>query len=94
MTINIELKPDEERELRERARTSGRDISEYVQQVLTEHIRSGRGPETASKTFDEILAPIREGWRQSGMTEDEITALFEETRDEVRKERRAPRETP
>jgi hypothetical protein len=53
MTINIELKPDEERELRERARTSGRDISEYVQQVLTEHIRSGRGPETASKTFDE-----------------------------------------
>jgi hypothetical protein len=49
---------------------------------------------TPSKTFDEILAPIREGWRQSGMAEDEITALFEETRDEVRKERRARKETP
>jgi hypothetical protein len=94
MTINIELKPDEERALRERARTSGREISEYVHQVLTEHIRSGQSLATPSKTFDEILAPIREGWRQSGMAEDEITALFEETRDEVRKERRARKETP
>ena len=94
MTINIELEPEEERELRERARTIGRDISEYVHQVLTEHIRSGQSLETRSKTCDEILAPIREGWRQSGMTEDEITALFEETRDEVRKERRARKETP
>jgi hypothetical protein len=89
MTIKIELEPDEERALRERARTSGRDLSDYVHQVLAEHLRSGRGLETASKTFDEVLAPIREGWRQSGMTEDEITALFEETRDEVRKERQA-----
>jgi hypothetical protein len=48
----------------------------------------------ASRTFDEILAPIREGWQQSGMTEDEITALFQETRDEVRQERRAQKETP
>jgi hypothetical protein len=28
------------------------------------------------------------------MTEEEITALFEQTRDEVRKERRARKETP
>ena len=28
------------------------------------------------KTFEEILAPIWEGWRQSGMTEDEIDDLF------------------
>jgi hypothetical protein len=94
MTINIELEPDEERELRERARTTGREISEYVHQVLAEHLRSGQSLEGASKTFDEVLAPIREGWQQSGMTEDEITALFEETRDEVRKERRTRKETP
>jgi hypothetical protein len=94
MTIKIELRPDEERELRELARASGRDVSEYVHQVLTEHLRSGRSPEAASKTFDEILAPIREGWQQSGMSEDEITALFEETRDEVRQERRTRKETP
>ncbi len=94
MTIKIELKTDEERELRQRAQASGRDISEYVYQVLTEHIRSGQSSEAAPKTLDEILAPIREGWQQSGMTEAEITALFEGTRDEVRKERRARKETP
>ena len=89
MTISIELRPEEERALLERARKSGRDISQYVHQVLAEHIRSGQGSEAASKTFDEILAPVREGWRQGGMSEEEITALFEETRDEVRRERRA-----
>ena len=94
MTINIELRPEEERALLERARKSGRDISQYVHQVLAEHIRSGQSPETASKTFHEILAPVREGWQQGGMGEDEINALFEETRDEVRKERRPRKETP
>jgi hypothetical protein len=32
MTINIELRPDEERALRERARQSGRDVSELVKE--------------------------------------------------------------
>ncbi len=94
MTITIELRPDEEQMLRERARTSGRELPEYVHHVLEEHIRSVSHPEAAPKTFDQILAPIREGWQQSGMTEEEITALFEETRDEVRKERRARKEAP
>jgi hypothetical protein len=94
MTISIDLRPDEEQALRERARTSGRELPEYVQHVLKEHIRSVPRPEAALKTFDEILAPVREGWQQSGMTEEEITALFEETRDEVRKERRARKEMP
>jgi hypothetical protein len=93
MTILVEVRPEEERELRERARTSGRELPEYVQQVLEEHIRPSPDSAMASKTFDQILAPVREGWHRSGMTEEEITALFEETRDEVRKERRARRET-
>jgi hypothetical protein len=93
MTILIELHPDEEQELRERARTSGRELPEYVRQVLKEHMRSIPGPATTSNTFDQILAPVREGWQQSGMNEEEITALFEATRDEVRKERRARKGT-
>jgi hypothetical protein len=94
MTITIELRPEEEQMLRERARKSGQELPEYVHQLLEQHIRSSPHPEAPPKTFDQILAPIREGWQQSGMTEEEITALFEETRDEVRKERRARREAP
>lgn len=44
MAINIELRPDEERALSERARGSGRDVTEYVHQVLQDHIRAtGQG---------------------------------------------------
>ena len=39
MTINIELGPEEERALLERARISGRDLAGYVRRILQEHIR-------------------------------------------------------
>ena len=40
MIINIELRPEEELALLERARTSGRDLAGYVHQILHEHIHT------------------------------------------------------
>jgi hypothetical protein len=40
MTINIELQPEEERALLERAQVSGRDLGGYVHQILQEHLRA------------------------------------------------------
>jgi hypothetical protein len=40
MTIHIELKPDEERALIERARQSGHELSDYIHQVIQAHILS------------------------------------------------------
>jgi hypothetical protein len=40
MTIHIELKPEEERVLIERARLSGRDPVQYAQQIIRDHIVS------------------------------------------------------
>jgi hypothetical protein len=40
MTINLELRPEEERALLERARVSGRDLASYVRQVLEQHLRT------------------------------------------------------
>ncbi len=48
MAINIELRPDEERALAERARGSGRDVTEYVHQVLQDHIRATGQDECAA----------------------------------------------
>jgi hypothetical protein len=48
MTINIELKPDEERALLERARVSGRDLAGYVHQILEQHLRAPE-PESGSE---------------------------------------------
>jgi hypothetical protein len=93
MTITIELRPEEERMLRERARKSGQELPEYVHRLLEEHIRSAPHPEAAPKTFDQILTPTREGWQQSGMTDEEIDDLFQQELQEVRRERRQRKQT-
>ena len=79
MTITIELRPDEERVLRERAHQSGRDVSEYIHLVLKDHIEG-------SKTFAQILAPVWEGFRQGGMTEDQAAEFLEEELRAARRE--------
>jgi hypothetical protein len=40
----------------------------------------------SQKTFAEILAPIREGFRKSEMTEEQLDDLFEEARRKVHQE--------
>ncbi len=44
-------------------------------------------PPQMGKTLDEILEPIRQGFAESGMTEEELEHLFEEAREEVWQER-------
>jgi hypothetical protein len=90
MTISIELAPDEERKLEEKARARGQVVSDFVRELIRNELSGGHAVKKAfGSTFDEVLAPIREGWEQSGMSQDEIMALFEETRNEVRRERQA-----
>lgn len=38
MTISIELPPEEEKALLERARMSGRDVASYVRDIIQDHI--------------------------------------------------------
>jgi hypothetical protein len=39
------------------------------------------------RSFAEILAPVREQFAASGMTEEELDALIEEVREDIWKER-------
>lgn len=43
----------------------------------------------AQKPFKEILAPVRKGFEESGMTDDELTALVEKAREDFHRERAA-----
>ena len=61
------------------AREKGKTAEEYVRDMVDTEI-------LASKPFAEILAPIRQGFAESGMTDEELTALFEEAREEVYQE--------
>jgi hypothetical protein len=50
--------------------------------------------EKGTKSFEEILAPIWEGWRQSGVADSELDKLFTRELQESRSERRLSKGTP
>ncbi len=55
MTINIELKPDEERALLERARLSGRDAGQYVQKLIRDHIQVPPHGSAGNAILDDLI---------------------------------------
>jgi len=92
MSIHITLTPEEERKLTELARARGQDPADHAHDVVTAYLNGL--DQKGTKTFAEILAPIRQGWRQSGMPDSEIDDLFEQELHEARSERRRSKETP
>ena len=82
MSIQVELKPEIETMLQKRALDKGCDVAGYVQHLIEKDV-------LAAQPFDEILAPIRQGFQQRGMSEGELNALFEEAREEAFQERQA-----
>src|SRR4051794_14068306 len=91
MSIHITLTPEEERKLAELARARGKDPAAHAQDVVTAYLKGA--DQGGTKSFAEILAPIWEGWRKSGMTDSEIDDLFEQELRETRSERRRAERT-
>jgi hypothetical protein len=56
MTIQIELKPEEELVFLERARQCGRDPARYAQQIIRDHIGNPTGETGLAKpTLDDLI---------------------------------------
>ena len=73
------LEPAVEAVARENARRDGRTFEEYWADVQADRVN-------AKDQADLALAPFRQAVKDSGMTEDELTALFEEAREAVDQE--------
>ena len=86
MTIHITLTPEEERKLGELARAQGKDPASHAHDVVAAYLNGA--DKGGTKTFEEILKPIWEGWRQSGIAESDLDALLEEEVQATRSERR------
>ena len=86
MTVTIDLSPDEERQLQDRAAQLGQDLTAYLRTLIQENLDAP--PSDRGRTFAEILAPIHEDFQKSGMSEGELDALLEEAITESRAERR------
>jgi hypothetical protein len=83
MELTITVSDDAKLALEQRARERGyADAKQYVERLVQTDL-------LAAKAFDEILAPIRQTFQASGMSEDELETLFEEAREEVYQERKA-----
>jgi hypothetical protein len=85
MGSSIELRdlpPDLLSELDQRARGKGMDRQSYVLRLIERDLLD------QGKTFDEILAPIRDDFRATGMTEQELEAFVDAEVAAARKERR------
>ena len=83
MELIITVSDEAKGALEQRAREHGcSDVAAYVERLITTDL-------LAAKSFDEILAPIRQTFHASGMSEDEADALFAEAREEVYQERKA-----
>jgi hypothetical protein len=83
MELTITVSDDAKSALEQRARERGfTDAKHYVERLIQTDLLAG-------KSFDEILAPIRQSFQEGEMSEDEITNLFEEAREEIYQERKA-----
>ena len=63
-------------------RNKGKSSEELVREMIRAEIQ-------AASSFDEILAPIRRGFKESGLSETELDDLFKEAREEVYRERQS-----
>ena len=83
MSIQITLTPEEEQTLATLARKRGKDPDAHAHDVVVAYLKGT--DQQDPRSFEEILAPIWEGWSRSGMTDSEIDDLFEQELREVRK---------
>jgi hypothetical protein len=88
MTLTIDLSAETERKLLAQAAATGKDVATLVREAVEEKL-GGR-----IHTFAEVLAPVHEDFRQSGMDEAELDALLDTTLAQVRKERGPRRGDP
>ena len=71
----------------EKARQAGATPEEYARRLIEE----GLSPKDL--TFDEILAPFRRQVQQSGISNDDLDALFTRARKEVFREKKEEEQT-
>jgi hypothetical protein len=76
MSITVELPAETEQKLRDRAAESGQEVATLARELIERGIAS-------KPTLDEILSPFRRQVKDSQTTDEELSQLFEEARDQA-----------
>jgi len=83
MTITIDLPSEVEAALQKKAAADGKNIQTYIFETLKN--------QALKPSLDEILAPIRKNFADSGMTEEELDELIESEREAMWQEKTGKR---
>jgi len=81
MTLNVTLSPRIEAKLRQRAAADGQPLDLCASKLLAEAV--------AAPTIDELLAPVRDDFAKTGMTEKDILSLGRRELRALRAEKKA-----
>ena len=73
LSLRVGFKPTQMRAIARRAKNAGKTPSEYVRSLVERDLLAG-------DSFDEVLKPIRQGFRESGVTENELDVLVAQAR--------------
>ena len=76
MLHDIGLEPATLREVKKKAKQEGKTPPEYVRFLIEQDL-------LADKSFDDILKPIRAGFKKSGITEHELDMLVTRARKDI-----------
>jgi hypothetical protein len=76
MTLMVPLSPQVEEKLRARAAAEGKDPTAYASKVLEQAVNR--------PSLDEILAPLRQEFADSGTTDEELVRQIIEARESYR----------
>jgi predicted transcriptional regulator len=79
MSLTVTLPSDLEAQVQQAAAKNGRDVEQYVLDAIKRAV--------LKPSLDEILAPVREQFAASGMTEEEFDQLIEEERQAIWEEK-------
>jgi len=79
MTITIDLPSEVETALLEKASANGKNIQNYIEDLLRK--------QALRPTLDELLAPVRRDFEESGMGEEDLNNFFDDLRDKVWQEK-------
>jgi hypothetical protein len=85
MSLTLKLPPETEEKLHERAAEAGPSVEGVALQRIEQALGvNGSPPCHAAKTFDQILDPVRKGWEESGLSNDQVDQILDETLKKVR----------
>lgn len=81
---DLGLRPSLLKAVQKKARHQGQTAAQYIRSLVEREL-------LAEKTFDEILKPIRDDFRKSGVTEEQLDEIVNRARAQGRRKTRRMR---